>query len=149
MARSHEAMRPSSPRSSSSSSTVARYSRSRLRVRPSTGTVSSRSSTSTRRRPWASVWAAPATPRPALQSARAGAAGEADPLGDAGDRADLGVLAVVTRHEQQALVAAGVDRKGDLHRREDDGVIEGDEEEGLSHEEEKLLRSSTVVRATW
>src|SRR6478735_4637598 len=56
-------MRPSSPRSSRISSTVARYSRSSSRVRPSTGTSSGCSTTSTRRRPVESVWAAPAMPR--------------------------------------------------------------------------------------
>src|SRR5436190_14047471 len=56
-------IRPLSPRSSRSSSTTARYSRSRLRVRPSTGTSSGRSSTSTRSSPRRPVWAAPAMPR--------------------------------------------------------------------------------------
>src|SRR5436189_197729 len=56
-------IRPLSPRSSRSSSTTARYSRSRLRVRPSTGTSSGRSSTSTRSSPRRPVWAAPAVRR--------------------------------------------------------------------------------------
>src|SRR6188472_3879351 len=56
-------MRPSSPRSSRSSSTTARYSASSSRVRSSVGMPSFRSSTSTSRRPCASVSAAPAMPR--------------------------------------------------------------------------------------
>ena len=39
-----------------------------------------------------------------------------------------GVLAVVARDEQDALLAADVDGEGDVHRGEDDGVVEGDEE---------------------
>src|SRR6266536_4004030 len=56
-------MRPSSPRSSRISSTTARYSRSSSRVFTPGGSSSGRSCTSTRSRPWESVWAAPAIPR--------------------------------------------------------------------------------------
>ena len=61
--RTKAAMRPSSPRSSRISSTVARYSRSSSRMLPSADSPSGRSSTSTKRRPCASLVAAPATPR--------------------------------------------------------------------------------------
>ena len=64
-------MRPSSPRSSRISSTTARYSRSSSRIRPSTVSSSGRSSTSTKRRPWLSVAAAPAMPRCRPDSATA------------------------------------------------------------------------------
>ena len=56
-------MRPSSPRSSRISSTTARYSRSSSRVLTPGGSSSGCSCTSTRSRPCASVWAAPAVPR--------------------------------------------------------------------------------------
>src|SRR4051794_27271551 len=64
-------MRSSAPRSSRISSMIARYSRSSWRVVPSTGTSSRCSATSTMRRPAASVWAAPATPRAAPERATA------------------------------------------------------------------------------
>ncbi len=67
----------------------------------------------------------------ALELHAAASAGEADALGDVRDRADLRVLAVVARHEQDAIVVAGVDRQRDVHRGEDDGVVEGDDEELL------------------
>ena len=46
-----------------------------------------------------------------------------------GDGADGGELALVAGDEDDALLPAGVDREGHVHRREDDGVFEGDEEE--------------------
>ena len=73
------------------------------------GVSSGRSSTSTRRRPSASVCAAPATPRCRPVSATAlRAAGQADALDDLGDDADLRVVALVPRDEQDALVVADV-----------------------------------------
>ena len=75
------------------------------------------------------MWAAPATPRATPESGAAAAAGEADVVGDLGDRADLGELALVTRDEQDALLVARVDGERDVHRREDDGVVEGYEEQ--------------------
>src|SRR5215210_5338964 len=63
MERRKAAIRPSSPRSSRISSTSARYSRSSSRTWIPGGSTSGRSSTSTRRRPRASVVAAPAAPR--------------------------------------------------------------------------------------
>src|SRR5215218_10200276 len=61
--RTNAATRPSSPRSSRSSSTTARYSRSSSRVLPSTGSSSGCASTSTRRLPSGPVLAAPIRPR--------------------------------------------------------------------------------------
>ena len=58
----------------------------------------------------------------------AAAAGEAHLVGDLGDRADLGELALVTRDEQDARLVADVDGQRDVHRGEDDGVVEGYEE---------------------
>ena len=56
-------MRPSSPRNSRISSTTARYSVSSARIESPAGSSSRRSSASTKRRPRASVSAAPATAR--------------------------------------------------------------------------------------
>ena len=64
----------------------------------------------------------------------AAAAGQADAVGDLGDRADLGELAVVTGDEQHALLVTRVDGQGHIHGGEDDGVVEGEEQEG-GHEE--------------
>ena len=129
IARSQAAMRPSSPRSSRISSTVARYSRSSSRVRPSTATSSGLlGDLDAQAAAGVGVRGAGDAARDALEHRAAGAAGEADALGDAGDGADRGVLALVARDEQDALLVAGVDRQGDVHRREDDGVVERDEE---------------------
>ena len=57
----------------------------------------------------------------------AAAAGEADLLGDLGDRADLEELVLVARDEHDALVVADVDRQRDAHVGEDDGVVERDQ----------------------
>ena len=56
-------------------------------------------------------------------------AGEADSIGHLGDRADLRVSVVVLRHEQHALLVTDVDGEGDVHVREDDEVVERDEQE--------------------
>ena len=56
------------------------------------------------------------------------AAGQAAALVDLGDRADLRVVALVARHEQHALLVAGVERQGDRHVREDDGVVQWNEQ---------------------
>ena len=58
---------------------------------------------------------------------RTAAAGQADLLGDLGDRADLEELVLVARHEHDALVIADVDRQRDAHVGEHDGVVEGDQ----------------------
>ncbi len=67
----------------------------------------------------------------ALQRGAARAAGQADRAGHVGDRADLRVLAVLARDEQHALLAGRVDREVDVHRREDDGVVQRDEQQLL------------------
>ena len=86
---------------------------------------SGRSSTSTRRRPVESVSAAPIDAAvEAGQRNGAPAAGQADAVADLGDRADLGVLALVPGHEQHALLVADVDGEGDVHVREDDEVVQ-------------------------
>jgi hypothetical protein len=51
------------------------------------------------------------------------AAGQAAALFDLRDRAHLGVLAFVARNEQDARLRAGLERQGDRHVREDDGVV--------------------------
>jgi hypothetical protein len=56
------------------------------------------------------------------------AAGQPDALGDAGDRAHARVLALMARHEQDPLLVAGVDGQRDVHGREDDRVVQGDEQ---------------------
>ena len=124
------ATRSSAPRSSRISSTTARYSRSSSRVRPSTGTSSGCSLTSTREAAGAvGVRRAGDAAGDAGERDGAAAAGEADAVGDLGDRADLGELAVVAGDEQHALLVAHVDGEGDVHGGEDDGVVEGDEQE--------------------
>ena len=57
------------------------------------------------------------------------AAGKADAVGDLGDGADVRVLVLVPRHEQDAVLVADVDRQGDGHAREHDGVLERDEQQ--------------------
>ena len=98
-------------------------------MRPSADSSSGRSSTSTKRRPCASV--AGGARDPAVQTVqrdRATAAGEADAIGDLGDGADLRVLVLVLGHEQHALLVADVDGEGDVHVGEDDEVFQGDEQ---------------------
>ncbi len=71
----------------------------------------------------------------ALERRAVRAAGEAHALGDAGDGADGGVLALVAGDEEDLLLVADLDRQGHVHRREDDGVVERDQQEvqGVGH----------------
>ena len=69
----------------------------------------------------------------------ASAAGQADAVGDRGDGADGGVLALVTGHEHDALGVADVDGEGDVHRGEDHGVVEGDQEQLGGHEDQTFV----------
>ena len=62
---------------------------------------------------------------------RAATAGQADLLGDLGDRADLEELVLVARDEHDALVVADVDRQRDAHVGEHDGVVERDQPQAL------------------
>ena len=55
------------------------------------------------------------------------AAGQADLLGDLGDRAHLEELVLVAGDEHDALVIADVDRERDAHVGEHDGVVERDQ----------------------
>jgi len=65
----------------------------------------------------------------AVKSDGARAAAESDAVGDLGDGADGGVLVLVTGHEHDAVLVADVDGEGDVHAREDDGVLERDEQQ--------------------
>ena len=64
----------------------------------------------------------------ALEHGAPGAARKPDALGNARNRPDGGVLALVTGNEEHLLGVADVDRQRDVHRREDNGVVEGDEQ---------------------
>ena len=57
------------------------------------------------------------------------AAGEADAVRDLGDRPDLGELAVVAGDQQDARLVTRVHGQRDVHRGEDDRVVEGYEEQ--------------------
>jgi hypothetical protein len=72
----------------------------------------------------------------ALQGDGTHAAAHTDVVCDLGDGADGGVLALVTRYENHAVLIADVDGESDVHAREDDGVLERDKQEigqGTSH----------------
>jgi hypothetical protein len=60
---------------------------------------------------------------------RAASAGQADALAHLGDGADGGVLAFVARNEQHALLVADLHVDGDVHVREDDDVVQWDEQQ--------------------
>ena len=51
-------------------------------------------------------------------------------VADLGDRSHLHVLALVARDEEHTLLVADVDGDADSHIREDDGVVERDEQQG-------------------
>jgi len=53
---------------------------------------------------------------------------QAHPLAHFGDDADGGVVALVTRDEQHLCLVPWIDRQGDFHAGEDDGVFEGYQE---------------------
>ncbi len=58
-----------------------------------------------------------------------GTAGQADTVGHLGDGADLRVLLLVPRHQEDARLVTGVDRQRDGHAREHHGVLERDEQQ--------------------
>jgi hypothetical protein len=60
---------------------------------------------------------------------RCDAGGQANPLGNFGDRADLRVLAVMPWHEQHSVLVAHVGGDGDAHVREDDDVVKWDKQQ--------------------
>ena len=96
----------------------------------------------------ASVSAAPAIARwRPLERHGGAAARQPDAVGDLGDGADLGVLALVLGHEQHALLVADVDRQRHVHVGEDDDVVEWDEQE-LAHGRFTLLGSFSDVGHT-
>ena len=135
------AMRPSSPRSSRISSTTARYSRSRSRVLPSTGSSSGCGVTSTRRSPEGSVCAAPAIAAvQAGQGHGVAAAGQAHVLGHLGHGAHGGELVALARDQQHALLVAHVDGQRHGHVGEDDRVVHRYQQHGLH-----VLRSFAVT----
>ena len=68
----------------------------------------------------------------ALDRDRDGAARQPDAVGHARDGADRGVLALVLRHEQHAVLVADLDRQRHVHVGEDDDVVERDEQQ-LGH----------------
>ncbi len=77
------------------------------------------------------------------------AAGQADPFGDFGHRADLGVLAVVSRHQQDAVLFAHVGRDRDVHVREDDRVVKRDKQQSAqSFITLLLVDTSKIVAST-
>ena len=63
------------------------------------------------------------------QHDRVPAAGQAHVLADVGDGADVRELVLVARDEQDTLLVADVDRQRQRHRREDDDVLEGDQQQ--------------------
>ena len=65
----------------------------------------------------------------AVERDGAAAAGQADAVADLGDGADGRVLVLVPRHEHDAVLVADVDRQGDVHAGEHDGVLERDEQQ--------------------
>jgi hypothetical protein len=145
MARSQAEMRPSSPRSSRISSMVARYSRSRLaRAAVDRHVVGVLGDLHAQTAAGVGLGRAGDAARDALEHGAAGAAGEPDALGDAGDGAHGGVLAIVARNEQDALLVADVDGQRDVHRGEHDGVFKGDEEQ-CGHGQP--LHGSTIANA--
>ena len=74
------------------------------------------------------------------------AAGQADTIGHASHGAHGCVLPLVLGHQQDPLLVADVDRQRDVHVREDDDVVEWDEQE-LAHNRFTLLCG--VGSASW
>ena len=110
---------------------IARYSRSRLRVRPSTGTVVDvLVDLDHEAAELVGVRGAGDAAGDAGEGDGAAAAGKADVVGDLGDRPDLGELAVVTRDQQDPLLVANADGKRHIHGGEDHRVVQRDEQEG-------------------
>ena len=62
------------------------------------------------------------------------ASGEADAIGNLGHGADLRVLVLVLRDEQDAILVACVDRQGDGHAREHHRVLERNEQQVAQNE---------------
>ena len=65
----------------------------------------------------------------AVQGDGGAASGQAHPSRDLGDGSDPRVLALVHRHEEHALVIPDVDGQRHRHVREDDAVLERDQQQ--------------------
>jgi len=63
-----------------------------------------------------------------LKRHRVGAARKPDVFGDFGHGAHRGELLLVPRHQQYALFLAGIDGQRERHAREDDDVVQRDQE---------------------
>ena len=70
------------------------------------------------------------------------AAGEPDPVRHLGDRSDLRVFALVLGHEEDLILVTDVDRQRDAHVREDDDVVQGDQQQPCHRIAHNPLRSS-------
>ena len=127
-------MRPSSPRSSRISSTVARYSRSSSRVR-GIGVVAVRSllDLDAQHSLRVGLGGADDAAVQAAQRDRAATARQPHPVGHLGDRADARVVVFVARDEQHALLRPDVHGQGHIHVREDDDVLHRDEQHRAQH----------------
>ena len=102
------------------------------RVLTGAGSSSACSSAATRRRPWASVSAAPSTARcSAFSETAVSPRGSRASSSTSATTPTLAILAFVGRHQQHPLLVADVDGQGDVHVREDDGVFQRDEQESL------------------
>ena len=75
----------------------------------------------------------------------AAAARQPDLLDDLGNGADRGVLALVDRDEQDALLVADVDGKRDGHVREDDDVFERNQEQSCHRVHLTVVRCTNYI----
>ena len=109
---------------------IARYSRSRLRVRAvDRHVVGVLGDLDHEAAGGVGVRGARDTAGDAGQGDGTAAAGEPDVVGDLGDRADLGELALVAGNEQHTLLVAHADGKRHIHGGEDHRVVQRDEQE--------------------
>jgi hypothetical protein len=67
----------------------------------------------------------------ALEGDRASAAGEADAVGHPSHRADRGELVALARNENDALLRPDIDRQRHCHGREDDRIVDRDQQHRL------------------
>src|SRR3954468_10361360 len=82
--------------------------------------------------------------RLALEDGAADAARKANGAGDTSHRADLGELALVTGDQKDALFTVRIDGKRDVHRGEDDCVVERDEKKSAHYAESyQVVEQST------
>ena len=78
---------------------------------------------------WVALGRAQDAAMQAVQHDRAAAAGQPDGLDDLGNGADGRIFVLVVRDEEDALLVGGVDRQRDGHVREDDGVLQRDQQQ--------------------